>query len=550
MCRAQGPSRPGTYLVEATASRDAYCSCTTQGQSYVRSSAPLTSGQPAPAEDRRELRISKRVSSGARAIAPLRLEPLPSYDVRVLRELAHRRLVLSLARRFGRLATLHGLDAGVVALSALLSGWLTETSVRGALLPLVAFVLIGLNLRGSYRPGASRRNSYRLASGALIGALLAALPGTLAPDLSVSREFIALFGLACIAGLIIERHAVDSVVRLAYRRGLGLRRAVVVSRAPEAVDLMDGLRIPQADLSDGGDDQIVVGYLTPEDTRDPASLGTVARLEDVLDGSDVSEVIVATSLRRPTLTRVADACFARGVRLFVIPPAAYQMNGWSELTRVGRWPAYHLHPARLELPALILKRATDLVLASIGLIVVAPLMLLIMAAIRIETRGPVFFRQRRVGLGGRHFMMWKFRSMKLHAESERQAIAHLNSYADERLFKTPNDPRITRVGRFLRRFSLDELPQLFNILVGDMSLVGPRPPLPSEVNSYEAHHLIRLSVVPGLTGPWQVNGRNLITDFEEVVRLERSYIESWSLRSDIEIMLRTLGVVLSGKGAY
>jgi lipopolysaccharide/colanic/teichoic acid biosynthesis glycosyltransferase len=102
----------------------------------------------------------------------------------------------------------------------------------------------------------------------------------------------------------------------------------------------------------------------------------------------------------------------------------------------------------------------------------------------------------------------------------------------------------------LRRFSLDELPQLFNILAGDMSLVGPRPPLPSEVRRYESHHLIRLSVVPGLTGPWQVNGRNLITDFEEVVRLERDYIERWSLRSDIEIIVRTLGVVLSGKGAY
>ena len=136
------------------------------------------------------------------------------------------------------------------------------------------------------------------------------------------------------------------------------------------------------------------------------------------------------------------------------------------------------------------------------------------------------------------------------AEAQREDIAHLNAYADGRLFKLQGDPRVTRVGRVLRRFSLDELPQLFNILVGEMSFVGPRPPLPGEVRHYEPRHFVRLSVVPGLTGPWQVNGRNLITDFEHIVRLERAYIETWSLRSDIEIILRTVAVVLEGKGAY
>jgi lipopolysaccharide/colanic/teichoic acid biosynthesis glycosyltransferase len=190
------------------------------------------------------------------------------------------------------------------------------------------------------------------------------------------------------------------------------------------------------------------------------------------------------------------------------------------------------------------------VLASLGLALAAPLGLLVAVSIKLESRGPIFFRQRRVGLGGREFMMWKFRSMLPEAEARQSEIAHLNHYGSERLFKARQDPRVTRVGRALRRFSLDELPQLFNVLAGDMSLVGPRPPLPSEVKAYENRHLVRLSVVPGLTGPWQVNGRNLITDFEEVVRLERDYIESWSLRSDIEIMLRTIGVVISGKGAY
>jgi lipopolysaccharide/colanic/teichoic acid biosynthesis glycosyltransferase len=155
-----------------------------------------------------------------------------------------------------------------------------------------------------------------------------------------------------------------------------------------------------------------------------------------------------------------------------------------------------------------------------------------------------------VGLGGREFTMWKFRSMENLSERRRDDIAHLNHYGDARLFKSKDDPRITRVGKWLRRFSLDELPQIFNVIAGDMSLVGPRPPLPREVLAYEQRHFVRLTVVPGMTGPWQVGGRNLITDFEEVVRLEQDYVEQWSFALDLKIMVKTLGVMLSGKGAY
>jgi lipopolysaccharide/colanic/teichoic acid biosynthesis glycosyltransferase len=213
-------------------------------------------------------------------------------------------------------------------------------------------------------------------------------------------------------------------------------------------------------------------------------------------------------------------------------------------------PGYHVHPVRLAMPALMLKRFTDVVLTGIVLVPAAPLMALIAVAIKLDSRGPIFFRQRRVGLGGREFMMWKFRSMLPEAEAEQAKIAHLNSYPDPRLFKLRNDPRITRVGRWLRRFSLDELPQLINVLAGEMSLVGPRPPLPAEVGRYEPRHFVRLSVVPGLTGPWQVGGRNLISDFEEVVRMERNYVDSWSLSVDLSILAKTVGVVISGKGAY
>jgi exopolysaccharide biosynthesis polyprenyl glycosylphosphotransferase len=512
----------------------------------------LTSGSPAPASERREQTPPRRISGQMRRLAPIKVAPLPAVDVRVRRELAHRRLVMSMLRRALRLITLHVLDAATVVMSVALAGWLTEASLARETMPaLVAFVLVGLNVRGSYHPGPARRDSQRLVTGVLIATGLAVIPATLPPTLGLPASFLLYFTLAACAGLIIERQAVDAIVRQAYVRGLGLRRAVVVARAHEAPDIIAGLNASPSDhAKDRPDDQTVVGYVTPDDERSADSLGTIARLEEVLDARNVSELVVATSLRESTLSGIADLCFARGVRVFVIPPAAHHLAGWTELTRVGRWPAYHLHPTRLELPALMLKRATDLVLATIAVTLTAPLMFLIAASIKLETRGSVFFRQRRVGLGGREFQMWKFRSMLHEAESQQGQIAHLNRYSDGRLFKLAEDPRVTRVGRFLRRFSLDELPQLFNILAGDMSLVGPRPPLPKEVSTYETRHLIRLSVVPGLTGPWQVNGRNLITDFEEVVRLERAYIESWSLRSDIEIILRTLGVVLSGKGAY
>jgi lipopolysaccharide/colanic/teichoic acid biosynthesis glycosyltransferase len=218
--------------------------------------------------------------------------------------------------------------------------------------------------------------------------------------------------------------------------------------------------------------------------------------------------------------------------------------------RIGATVAYHLHPARLRFPTFALKRVVDVVLTLLSAIVVLPLMTLIAVAIKLDSDGPVFFKQRRVGVGGREFLMWKFRSMYTGSEHRDEEVSHLSLYPNRNLFKLRTDPRVTRVGRVLRRFSLDELPQLINVLRGEMSLVGPRPPLPKEVLTYEPHHFVRLSVVPGLSGPWQVNGRNLISDFEEVVRLERTYIEQWTLFLDLKILVRTISAVVTGKGAY
>jgi len=162
----------------------------------------------------------------------------------------------------------------------------------------------------------------------------------------------------------------------------------------------------------------------------------------------------------------------------------------------------------------------------------------------------VFFRQDRVGGGGRRFRIIKFRTMVDGAEKRRDDLLSQSVYSDPRLFKMPDDPRMTRLGRWLRRTSLDELPQLVNVLRGDMSLVGPRPPLPSEVALYEQHHYARFDVKPGITGPWQVAGRNGVTAFEEVIGLETAYIQNWSVWADLQLLVKTVPVVVRMRGAF
>jgi lipopolysaccharide/colanic/teichoic acid biosynthesis glycosyltransferase len=186
----------------------------------------------------------------------------------------------------------------------------------------------------------------------------------------------------------------------------------------------------------------------------------------------------------------------------------------------------------------------------VALLLLAPLMIGIAIAIRASSKGPIIFRQRRIGVGGRPFFICKFRSMVRDAELRRTELTERSMYADERLFKVTDDPRITAVGRWLRRTSLDELPQLFNVLMGTMSIVGPRPPLPAEVAHYEERHYTRFESKPGITGPWQVGGRNRITDFEEIVRLESAYIRRWSIWKDLDIFLRTIPAVLKMDGAH
>jgi len=207
-------------------------------------------------------------------------------------------------------------------------------------------------------------------------------------------------------------------------------------------------------------------------------------------------------------------------------------------------------PATSRSWRLAAKRGMDLIGAAAGILVLSPLLGLLALLVKLDSPGPVFFGQTRVGLRGKTFRMLKFRTMREGADVDQPAVAHLNSTEDSRLFKIVDDPRVTRLGRIIRRWSLDELPQLGNIFAGDMSIVGPRPFFESDLADYEAHHFRRLAMKPGLTGLWQVSGRSDIVDFEEVVRLDREYIEQWTLRLDLKIIALTIPTVIRRKGAY
>jgi exopolysaccharide biosynthesis polyprenyl glycosylphosphotransferase len=220
------------------------------------------------------------------------------------------------------------------------------------------------------------------------------------------------------------------------------------------------------------------------------------------------------------------------------------------LTTYDRTPVVELTRPGIRGRDVVLKRAFDAVVATLLLIVLSPLMLVVALLVKRSSPGPALFRQERVGYSGRRFRIFKFRSMCDNAEERLEELRDDSIYEDQRLFKVVHDPRVTQLGRFLRRSSLDELPQLFNVLGGSMSLVGPRPPLPSEVAQYGDSSFLRFDVKPGITGPWQVNGRNAITSFDEVIALEAAYVNGWTIWRDFSILARTVPVVLKMTGAH
>jgi exopolysaccharide biosynthesis polyprenyl glycosylphosphotransferase len=237
---------------------------------------------------------------------------------------------------------------------------------------------------------------------------------------------------------------------------------------------------------------------------------------------------------------------------FVVSPAITGVSSSKLTTRViAGSPLIKISSTKFSGPQYAMKTVMDLVLGSLAFLVSMPIVLVAALFVKLEDKGPAFFTQTRVGLNGKHFTMYKIRSMKVGAELEhaerQQAVA--DKLTNSNMYKDPEDPRVTKVGKFIRKFSIDELPQFLNVIKGDMSLVGPRPPLLSEVEEWKQHEVRRLLVKPGVTGPWQIGGRSLLT-WEETVAIDLSYVENWTVLNDLSIIFKTIVYVFKGKGAF
>ena len=372
-------------------------------------------------------------------------------------------------------------------------------------------------------------------------ALVGLLSLTPAPDVGAA-EAIQIALIAFAADLFLR-----GVVRSAWASFTRADIGAIVGSGELAATIVRRLaQHPEARID-------VVGFIGPADSTlariGIPCFGTSAEIEAIAAEHGVERVIIAEEqISSADIRHVIEACHHSGLALTLVPANPEVLGPGIELNRIAELPLLDFRISDPSRSTMAIKRALDLVVSSLSLLLLAPLFALIAIAIRIDSRGPVFFRQERCGKGGEPFTIVKFRSMDDGAEARLDEVVDLSNLA-EPAFKVRNDPRVTRVGRFLRRTSLDELPQLINVLTGHMSLVGPRPEESAVVELYDERQRVRLAAKPGLTGPMQVYGRGDLS-FEERLAIERDYLENPSILSDLAIILRTPRAVIRGDGAY
>ncbi|MGA7829959.1 MAG: sugar transferase [Terracidiphilus sp.] len=365
---------------------------------------------------------------------------------------------------------------------------------------------------------------------------------------SISR-FIVLMTIGFVTiGLSLRRFVYRMLIYRDFDRGIGTRNVFIVGTGPEA----NALRNHMESIHH-------LGYKFKGFIEFPAAcprfsvasndvVGTLDTLFQHTRKHFVDEVFfTAPCEQRGVVKSVLEQARVYGVDLRVVPDM-YDGLAWnSPIEYIGQFPTIPLHRGHVPEIALVLKRFVDIAISSLLLIAISPFLLAIAVAIKLDSHGPVFYYSERIGKKGRVFRCIKFRTMVRDAEKRRADVMHMNE-RDGVLFKIANDPRITKLGRFLRKYSLDELPQFINVLHGDMSVVGPRPPIASEVREYKLSHLRRLDVTPGITGLWQVQARQ-DPSFDSYISLDVAYVENWSVWLDIKIILRTIGVVFAGTGS-
>jgi exopolysaccharide biosynthesis polyprenyl glycosylphosphotransferase len=383
-----------------------------------------------------------------------------------------------------------------------------------------------------------------------IGAIVAIVSYAL--KLEIARGFIGVALPVGTAGLLVSRYTIRKYVHRARDHGRFSHRLVIAGDRPQVIELVRRIR------REAAAGYHIIGVALPQRGRmvvdgEPVPvLGTLDALPRVLTDARADSVAVtaSSSMTGDALRRLGWQLEGTGVALVVAPALADVAGPRISIRPVAGLPLLHVEEPEITGFWPLVRTATYWVAALVLVVVLSPLLLFIAGWIALDSRGPVLFRQTRAGAEGRPFTVYKFRTMVVDAEDRLAALKDLNeSDPQGLLFKMRNDPRVTRSGRFLRKYSLDELPQLLNVLRGNMALVGPRPPLPSEVEAYAADVRRRLMVRPGITGLWQVSGRSDLT-WEESVRLDLYYVENWSPALDISILWKTLFAVARGGGAY
>lgn len=368
----------------------------------------------------------------------------------------------------------------------------------------------------------------------------------------LSRAWTLIVWMLAIVFVLIGRAAIGFLATLARTRGRLRQPTIIVGANAEATDIV---RLLQADPSAGLEpigcvtssyaEKLELDYLSGElpvlgAARD---IATIAR-----DSGAETVIIVSSAFDHDVLARIIAELRATDIAVHISSGLFEVLTNRVLVTEIAGVPLITVRGISLSRSSMVIKRGFDLAVAGFVVLIGLPAWLMLAAAVKLSSKGPVLYAQQRVGRDGQPFSMYKFRSMYLDSDSRLLALQAENE-ASGPMFKMKDDPRVTPVGRWLRKFSLDEIPQLINVLAGTMSLVGPRPPLPSEVQRYTAHDWRRLEVVPGMTGLWQVSGRSTLT-FDEMVRLDVFYIENWSIALDISLMFRTIPAVLLTRGAY
>jgi len=412
---------------------------------------------------------------------------------------------------------------------------------------LALFKLLGLYDKRDITSAADETSS--IVGSVIVGTLLLLALLFLYRGFWFSRGVLFYSMVICMFLMILSRYVLSGVQRELYKRGIGVRRTIIVG----AGEIGQGLAAKITSVREIG--YKALAFLDD----DPGQLNKKYHGIPVIDSTvnikkhirelHIDEVIVATSrLPQQKILDIITECETEGVEFKLVPGILEIIASRVSTDEIGGVPLLSIREIRLQGINAAIKRLVDITLSLLALIILSPILLVVILAIRLGSKGPILFTQKRIGKEGKIFDLYKFRSMVVDAESMFESVVAQKG-GDIIRFKAKDDPRITRVGRVIRKFSIDEVPQLINVLRGDMSLVGPRPPVPIEVERYTPWHKKRLRIRPGITGLWQVSGRSELP-FEDMVRLDIYYIENWSLWMDFRIILRTVPTVLFGSGAY